>query len=264
MRGQHRFHLDRRDAVAHGVHEVVVAAVEPEIAVGIEAREVAAREPVAAHHRRLLLRALPVAEHQPRLGAVDGEQPGLARRQRLGRALDGQDGDAAPRLGPAGGARTHRYRRAARHVSGDLAHAERLVERQASARGPLGQQVGAQRLARGDAVAQTRQVVSREVGVFEDLAVHARHGSEDRGAVGFDQAGPDAAVARAVVEHRGGAAGPGVGDADAERVGPVHGAGMKHHVGLGQPEPVGVHRAPAQMARWAWSTPFGRLVVPEV
>ncbi len=245
MGDEHALDLVRRHPVAEGVHDVVVAAFEPDVALVIQRREVAAGEPLAPHHRRLFLGPVPVAEHQGRVGAVDGEQADLARRQRLRRALGRQDRDAAARLRLARRAGLDRGPRARRDVGRDLAHPERLVERRAGGRLPLGEELGRQRLARRDAVAQRREVVSREIGVFEDLPVEARHRREQGGAVAGDERRPQGRIAPAIVEHRRGAPRPGILDADAERVGPVHGAGMQHHVVLAQAEPEIVHRPPA-------------------
>ena len=81
-----RLDLQRRHAIAAGVHDVVGAAVMPEIAVLVESREVAAGKPVAPESVRFLLGAAPVAEHQPGLGAMDGEEADLADGQRFGQA----------------------------------------------------------------------------------------------------------------------------------------------------------------------------------
>ena len=76
-----RLDLQRRDAIAAGVHHVVRPAMEPGVAVLVEGDEVAAHEPVAAEDGSVLLRPAPVAEHQAGIGAVDGEEPGLAGRR---------------------------------------------------------------------------------------------------------------------------------------------------------------------------------------
>src|ERR1700680_4614814 len=56
--------LERRNAIAAGVHDVVGAAMRPEIAIAVERREVAPGKPVAAEGACLLLGATPIAEHQ--------------------------------------------------------------------------------------------------------------------------------------------------------------------------------------------------------
>src|SRR6202035_1234469 len=91
--------LERRHAMAAGIHDVVGAAMRPEIAIVIEGGEVAAGKPVAAEGARLLLRAAPIAEHQSRVAAMDGEEADLAGRERFGRAGGRYDGDGPAALG---------------------------------------------------------------------------------------------------------------------------------------------------------------------
>ncbi len=78
--GQCCFDFLRRYAIAHRIHQVVGAAVVPHVSIGIEAGEVATNEPLSAINFCLLIRPPPVAEHEPWIGAVNGKQPGLARR----------------------------------------------------------------------------------------------------------------------------------------------------------------------------------------
>ena len=70
MLQQRRLHLERRDAVAERLHQVVGATAMMYVAVGVDRREVAADEPLAAINLRLLIGPVPVAEHEARVGAV--------------------------------------------------------------------------------------------------------------------------------------------------------------------------------------------------
>ncbi len=74
MVGEHAFHLGRRDAIAERLDDLVVAAFVRDVAVDIHATEIAADEPLAAHDVRLLGGTVPVAEHQARVGAMDGDE----------------------------------------------------------------------------------------------------------------------------------------------------------------------------------------------
>src|SRR5260370_7272794 len=116
---ERRLDFQRRDAIAAGIHDVVGAAMVPEIAVLIERSEVAADEPVATESGRLFLRATPIAEHQSRIAAIDGEKADFVGRQRLRLAGEGNDGDGPAALRFAGTAPLHGHA----PVIGDERHA---------------------------------------------------------------------------------------------------------------------------------------------
>ena len=207
MQADHALDLVGRDPVAESVHQIVVAPVEPEVAVLVQAREIAAREPFAAQDGGFFVGPVPVAEHQARLRTVDGEKPGLAFGQRLARPVHRQDRHAAPGLGHAGGTGLHRNGGTAGDVGRDFAHAERLVEGLAGPPRPGLQQVGGQGLASGAAVAQPGQIAGIEIGIFQDLSIDARHGGKQRRTVAGDETGPDGRITGPIVEHARGAAG---------------------------------------------------------
>lgn len=75
-----------------------------DVAVAVERDEVGTDEPVAAGRGRVLLGALPVAEHEPGVGAVHGEQPLLPRRDRGRAAVDREHRDPATGLRATGAA----------------------------------------------------------------------------------------------------------------------------------------------------------------
>src|SRR5258706_16156975 len=62
---QHALDLIRRNAIAETLDDVVLAAQEPEIAVGIAARVVAGEEPAVMLEFRRLLRLVPVLDEEP-------------------------------------------------------------------------------------------------------------------------------------------------------------------------------------------------------
>ena len=84
---QGRFDLGGRNAIALRVHEIVGAPVQPDIAVGIQFRDVAADEPLAAKDLGFGFGALPVAEHQAGVGAMDRDQAAFARQRAASRRL---------------------------------------------------------------------------------------------------------------------------------------------------------------------------------
>src|SRR5438132_6019244 len=99
---QHPLDLVRRDAVTEALEEVVLAAEEPEVTVGVAARVVAGQEPVAVEAGGRLLGLVPVAAHETRVGARDAEHPLLVRPD-LGPRPRIEEPDVMPGLGEAGG-----------------------------------------------------------------------------------------------------------------------------------------------------------------
>ncbi len=77
--------------------------------------------------------------------------------------------------------------------------------------------------------------------VLQDLAVEARHGGKQRGARLPDEARPQRGVLLAGVDDGGGAVGPRIGEAGAEREGPVEGARVQHAVVGADPVPALIH-----------------------
>src|SRR3546814_3428811 len=83
----------------------------PDIAIGIDAGEIPAAEPLAAIDQRLFIGALPVAQHQRGVGAMHGQQADAAGWQRFGGvAVRIEDGDTAAGLGAARAARSEERR----------------------------------------------------------------------------------------------------------------------------------------------------------
>ena len=130
MLGQRRLHLQRRDAIAERLHEVVGAAAVEHVAVGIDDGEVAADEPLAAIDVALL----PAAVANSRAsgpGRSGARRAGLLRRRASG-SLPPSTGSTARRR-PACALPTAPGLRGTpgpdRDVGRDLAHAERFVER---------------------------------------------------------------------------------------------------------------------------------------
>ncbi len=99
-----------------------------------------------------------------------------------------------------------------------------------------------QGLAGGEAVAEVPETRGEVVGP-EHLAVDARHGGEDRRTMSGGEGGPEIAGGGAGMDDCRGADGPGIGEAGAERVGPVEGAGMEDAVVGGEPVPAVPHHA---------------------
>ncbi len=66
--------LLRRDAITTGIHQFIRSAEVRDVAVIIDGAEVAADEPFATENLRFLFGPPPVAEHQPRVGAMHGDQ----------------------------------------------------------------------------------------------------------------------------------------------------------------------------------------------
>ena len=80
--------LMRRDAITAGIHQFIRSAEVRDVAVIIDGAEVAADKPFATENLRFLFWPPPVAEHQPRVGAMHGDQTfgsrwTAARRRRL-------------------------------------------------------------------------------------------------------------------------------------------------------------------------------------
>ena len=242
MQEQRVLDLLRADAVAAGGHQIVGAAEIRDRVVGLHPRAVAGDEPFAAERGVGLLGPVPVAEHQAGIAARDGEQARLAARDRFF-ARVAEDRDAAPRLGSARAARKGRCRRAEGDVGRDLGHAERLVYRAAGGGAPGLADARGERFACAETVAQGGEA-GGEVGRVEHLAVDPRRGGEDRGAVRGGEARPDVAVGRARMDERGRADGPRVGEARAERVGPVERARVQDAVVGGEPVPAVPHHPP--------------------
>src|SRR6059036_4317476 len=94
---QYPLDLVRRDAVAEALEQVVPAAEEPEVAVGVAARVVAGEEPVAVEAGGRFLGLVPVAEHETRVGARDTEHPFLVRPDLVPR-LRVEQADVVPGL----------------------------------------------------------------------------------------------------------------------------------------------------------------------
>ena len=81
-----------RDAAGGPVVSAAAVAPGQELHLQFHDGEIAADKPVALVDRRLLLRPLPVAEHQPRVGTVHGEQALRTGRHGLDAAIDRQHG----------------------------------------------------------------------------------------------------------------------------------------------------------------------------
>src|SRR5207244_1465853 len=102
---QGAFDLERRDAVAARLHHVVVATLEPEVALLVAGQHVAGAVPRAAEDVRRLRRLVPVALHHARMAvAADAQLAVLAGTDRAAGVvlqLDDRAGAraaAAPRL----------------------------------------------------------------------------------------------------------------------------------------------------------------------
>ena len=243
--GQRGLDLDRRETVAEGLDDVIVAAVEREVAVAVDGRQIAAHEPLAAVDRRLFPRSTPVPEHEPGVRAMHRQQPHLAGRQRLLSALLRQDRHPPAGLRPPGRPRAHRRAGAGGDVRAHLGHAQRLVELRAGATTPLVEHIGGQRLAGAEAMPQRAQVRVLRPPILQQLAVDGGHGDEDRHRQPLHQRRPAARVRRPAVEHGVRARGPRIGEADAERVRPVERPGVQRHVPRAEALPPVAHqRAP--------------------
>src|SRR5207302_1019834 len=81
---QATLHLERRNAIAARLDDVVAAPLEPAIAVGIARQHVAGVIPRAAKYLGGLRRLVPVALHHPWVAvAANAQNPVFARRNRL-------------------------------------------------------------------------------------------------------------------------------------------------------------------------------------
>ena len=243
---QHALDLVRRDAIAEGVDEVVLAPEEPDVAILVLAGVVAGQEPVGAKARGGLLRLVPVAEHEPRVVAPDAEHTLLARGHRTERRRI-QELDGVAGLHEAGGARPERARPGLADVVGAFGHPESLVDLEPEAVAPRREHLVGEMLARAHAVAERRHVAPRRLRLLDDLAVDRRHADEDRRRVRGDEARPERGVARSLVHDRRVAAVERVHEAGAEHVGPVELARVEDPVACGaEVEPVAGRRLAAE------------------
>src|SRR5437773_10261733 len=157
---QHPLDLVRRDAVAEALEGVVLAAEEPEVAVGVAARVVAGQEPVAVEAGGRLLGLVPVAEHEARVGARDAEHPLLVRPD-LGPRPRVEEPDVVPGLREAGRPWPEGAVPGLAEVVGALGHAEALVDVEAEALAPSLENRLREMLARAHAVPQRGHVGAR-------------------------------------------------------------------------------------------------------
>ena len=169
----------------------------------------------------------------------------VARGDGNGWSFGRQDRHAATRLRPARRAGQRRCGWRLADEGRDLRHAEGLVELEAGDRSPRLQRRGGQRLPGAEPVPQRSEPVPVGGTMLQDLAVEAGHGGEDGGAQPLDQPRPDGGIGRAGVDRGGRTVDPGVGEPDAQRVGPVERAGVQHAIVGMEPLPALVHRSPA-------------------
>src|SRR6185503_13087514 len=217
---QHALDLVRRDAIAEALDDVVLAAQEPEIAVGIPPRVIAGEEPAVVLRLRGLLRLVPVLDEEPRVVRGNAEHSFVAARD-FGARLGIEEPHVVARLREARAPRADRAQLVLREVVAELAHSHGLMDVEPEALLPLREHLVGEMLARAHAVAQRRHVAARESGLLQDLAVYGRHSDEDRGAVLRNEARPGRCVVAALVGDHGLATSQRIHERRAQDVGPV-------------------------------------------
>ena len=190
---------------------------------------------------RGLLGLAEIAEKQPRIAAMDGEDAGRAGRV-LGPVL-GQDRHPPPRLRIARRAGRRRPRGRAGEEGRALGHPHRLVEFRPRPRPPRVAQRRVEPLARGQPVPQAGD--RRPVGA-QDAAEDAGGGGEDRGAVARGEQRDLFERGALGRDQRGGADRPGVHQPGAEGEGPVEGARVHQPVVRCEPVPALKHHRPRE------------------
>ena len=147
---QPAFHLERRDPIAAGIHHVVVAALEPEVAVFVAHEHVAGAVPRRrGRTSAVLLGLVPVFLHHARVRvAAEAEHALGADRYRLHVVV--HQLDHRPWPGPAAASRLERHADVIETVYHAFGHADAVDRRDAELTLDGFQRVGRQRLARAD------------------------------------------------------------------------------------------------------------------
>src|SRR4029078_5179165 len=120
---QHALDLVRRDAIAEALDDVVLAAQEPEIAVGIPPRVIAGEEPAIVLRVRGLLRLVPVLDEEPRVVRGNADHS-FAPAPDLGARLGIEELHIVARLRETGAPWTNRPFAVLRKVVAEFAHAD--------------------------------------------------------------------------------------------------------------------------------------------
>ena len=172
--------LEGADAVGRRGDDVVVAALEPEVAVGVAPRLVTGGVPAVAEalRGRLGVAVVAVKEADGTLRLVaDGDVADAVVGRPAAVLVEDLDVVAGYRL--AHRARAHRHRAVVGDQARGLGLAVGVIDRQSGGVAPDLDDLGVQRLARARAVPQVRQLVAGEVGLDEE-AIQRRRRAERR------------------------------------------------------------------------------------
>src|SRR5262249_31580831 len=155
---QATFYLERRDAIAARLDDVVIATLEPDVAVLVLRNHVARAVPRAAQDLSRLLWLVPVLPHHAGMTIATNAEDTVPPHRHRSKVVvqNGEDG-ARARLAAAAGLQGRADSIEA--IDHALGHTDAVEQRHAEQTLNRGEGVGGQRLASADAMPPARQIV---------------------------------------------------------------------------------------------------------